>query len=164
MCWTVTIPINGLKRGTVLFLVVVAATIPSPSSSTGTSIHLGQSHFYSFLMTVLQYDWAIYWNDVRRLNFWNLVRLKPDPQSPITALWFFFIKYFSNIYSTAMNYEQNLHKRSRPAYYCTNLTGIQTRMNIIINRLEEKNKYKSQSARQPCHCSSESGTIITAEQ
>ena len=107
MCWTVTIPINGMKRGTVLFLVVVAATIPSPSSSTGTSIHLGQSHFYSFLMTVLQYDWAIYWNDVRRLNFWNLVRLKPDPQSPITALWFFFIKYFSNIYSTAMKNEQN---------------------------------------------------------
>ena len=38
----------------------------------------------------------------------------------------FFTKYFSNIYRTAMNNEQNLLQRRRPAYHCKNVTGIPT--------------------------------------
>ena len=41
--WTVTIVMNGMKRGTVLFLVVVAASIHSTISSSGTIITSLQS-------------------------------------------------------------------------------------------------------------------------
>ena len=41
----------------------------------------------------------------------------------------FFIKYFSNVYSTAKNMNKN-YLKDKTAFYCKDLTGNQTRMNI----------------------------------